>query len=130
MTNRLSLALPFLLAFAFQACQPGPVSRVGLDAHPADVDLSQDSSWTILTAAIDSAMAEGAIPGAVLLLARNGQVLGHEAFGVQDPITGDPMDKDGLFRICSMTKATTATAAMILWERGQIGRMTRLSIPA
>lgn len=121
MTNQLSLALPLLLAFAFEACQPGPVSRVGLNADPADVDLAQDSSWTTLTAAIDSAIAEGAIPGAVLLLARDGQVLGHEAFGVQDPTIGDPMDKDGLFRICSMTKATTATAAMILWERGQIG---------
>ena len=101
MTNRLPLALPLLLAFAFQACQPGPVSRVGLNADPADVDLAKDSSWTALTAAIDSAMAEGAIPGAVLLLARDGHVLGHKAFGVQDPITGDPMEKDGLFRICS-----------------------------
>ena len=50
-----------------------------------------------------------------------GQVVGHQAFGVKDPHSGEPMDKDGLFRICSMTKAVTATAAMILWERGQLG---------
>ena len=32
-----------------------------------------------------------------------------------------PDDHRRLFRICSMTKAITSMAAMVLWERGQIG---------
>ena len=70
MLTRSPLALPLLLVFTLQACQPGSVKRVGLNANPAMVDLSEDTSWTALTAAIDSAMDKGAIPGAVLLLAR------------------------------------------------------------
>lgn len=113
--------LSLFLALALLACQPETKERVGLDVTPISLDLSQDTSWSILATAIESAIDTGAIPGAVLLLARDGQVIGHQAFGVKDPHSGEPMDKDDLFRICSMTKATTTIAALVLWERGQIG---------
>ena len=54
-------------------------------------------------------------------MARNGEILGHEAFGEADPLVGDPMTTDAQFRICSQTKAITSMAAMVLWERGQLG---------
>ena len=110
-----------VVALALHACQRGTERRVGLNAEPSSLDLKQDSTWSALATAIESDIDKGTIPGAVLLLARDGQVVGHQAFGVKDPHSGEPMDKDGLFRICSMTKATTTTAAMILWERGQLG---------
>ena len=109
------------IALVFHACQPGPEARVGLNIEPVALDLSKDSTWSTLAAAIESDIDKGTIPGAVLLLARDGQLVGHQAFGFKDPLSEKPMDKDGLFRICSMTKAITATAAMILWERGQLG---------
>ena len=110
-----------VVALALHACQRGTEMRVGLNAEPSSLDLKQDSTWSALATAIESDIDKGTIPGTVLLLARDGQVVGHQAFGVKDPHSGEPMDKDGLFRICSMTKATTTTAAMILWERGQLG---------
>ena len=110
-----------VISLAFHSCQRSTGKRVGLNAEPVALDLTQDHTWSALATAIESEIDNGTIPGAVLLLARDGQVVGHQAFGVKDPHSGEPMDKDGLFRICSMTKAVTATAAMILWERGQLG---------
>ena len=55
---------------------------------------------------------------AVLLTARDGQVVLHRAYGESDPLTGKKMETSSLFRICSQSKAITSTAAMILWERG------------
>jgi CubicO group peptidase (beta-lactamase class C family) len=39
------------------------------------------------------------IPGAVVMIARNGKVVYQEAFGVRDPATGAPMQKDTIFRM-------------------------------
>ncbi|HEY3916941.1 MAG TPA: serine hydrolase domain-containing protein [Stellaceae bacterium] len=57
----------------------------------------------------------GAVPGLVTLIARRGElhvdVIGNKALGGRDP-----MRRDTLFRITSMTKPVTAVAAMILVE--------------
>jgi hypothetical protein len=60
------------------------------------------------------------IPGAVIMIARNGKVVYHEAFGVQDPATGKPMQKDSIFRMYSMTKPITGVAVLMLMEEGKI----------
>jgi CubicO group peptidase (beta-lactamase class C family) len=56
----------------------------------------------------------GAVPGAVTLLARRGEVvvdtIGAKAAG------GAPMQRDTIFRVASMIKPITAVAAMILVE--------------
>jgi CubicO group peptidase (beta-lactamase class C family) len=59
------------------------------------------------------------IPGAVALIARNDRVAYFESFGARDPIAGDAMQKDALFRIYSMTKPIVSVAAMMLWEEGR-----------
>src|SRR6185437_9728183 len=57
----------------------------------------------------------GLAPGVITLIERRGEthvdVIGNKALGGRDP-----MRRDTLFRITSMTKAITATAAMILVE--------------
>jgi CubicO group peptidase (beta-lactamase class C family) len=65
------------------------------------------------------------LPGAVVMIARNGQIAYQEAFGVRDPETGAPMQKDSIFRLQSMTKPITAVAVLMLMEEGKI----RLSDP-
>ena len=60
----------------------------------------------------------GKIPGAVALVARKGQIVYFEAFGVRDKSTGEAMPKDTIFRIYSMTKPITSVAAMMLYEEG------------
>src|ERR1700689_586332 len=57
----------------------------------------------------------GEVPGLVLLLSRYGAV--HtEVLGSRSRETREPMQRDTLFRITSMTKPITAVAAMILVE--------------
>ena len=59
---------------------------------------------------------------AVLLAARRGKVVFHEAWG---PLTwrqgSAPMQKDSIFRVASITKPMTSTAAMMLVEDGRLG---------
>jgi CubicO group peptidase (beta-lactamase class C family) len=57
----------------------------------------------------------GAVPGLVTLLSRRGEV--HvDAIGTKAIGGSDPMRRDTIFRIASMTKPVTAAAAMILVE--------------
>ena len=60
------------------------------------------------------------IAGAVALVIHHGKVAYQGAFGKQDVEAGIPMSPDTIFRIASMTKPITSTAAMILVERGRI----------
>src|SRR5262245_56637629 len=58
---------------------------------------------------------EGGLPGLVTLLHRRGET--HvEALGRKSFESDEPMRRDTLFRIASMTKPITAAAAMILVE--------------
>lgn len=63
---------------------------------------------------------EGAISGAVTLVARHDRVLALAAVGVSDLATQRPMRKDDLFWIASMTKPMTAMAVMMLVDEGKL----------
>ena len=58
------------------------------------------------------------IPGAVALIARHGKIVYSKSFGMRDMETHDPMEKDDIFRIASMSKAITSVAVMMLYEKG------------
>jgi CubicO group peptidase (beta-lactamase class C family) len=60
----------------------------------------------------------GEIPGAVALIAKNGKIAYHKSFGFSDIDSQNPMKKNSIFRIASMTKAITTAGVMILHERG------------
>lgn len=62
----------------------------------------------------------GRLPGALMVIARDGKVVYRESVGYADLENGVPMDEDVVFRIYSMTKAITTTAAMILIEEGRL----------
>ena len=62
----------------------------------------------------------GRLPGAVLLIARKGKIAYYEAFGYRDRDRGLQMARDSIFRIYSMTKPITVTAAMMLQEEGRL----------
>ena len=71
-----------------------------------------------IDAVINAEIASGKIPGAVALVARNGQLAYFKSFGFADIDAQIPMQKDSIFRLASMTKAITSVGAMILYERG------------
>ena len=62
---------------------------------------------------------DGDLPGIVALVARNGKIVLHEAYGMADNESGRKMKKDDIFRIASQSKAITSTAVMMLWEDGK-----------
>lgn len=59
-------------------------------------------------------------PGGVLLIARQGNILYHKAFGNADLENNAPMQPDMIFRIGSITKQFTAVAILQLAEAGKL----------
>ncbi len=59
------------------------------------------------------------LPGIVALVARNGTIVLHKAYGMADNTSSRKMKEDDIFRIASQTKAITSTAVMMLWEEGK-----------
>jgi CubicO group peptidase (beta-lactamase class C family) len=60
----------------------------------------------------------GELVGAVSLVSRRGKIVYFNAAGYADAEAKKPMQRDTIFRIFSMTKAITTTAAMMLYEEG------------
>jgi CubicO group peptidase (beta-lactamase class C family) len=67
------------------------------------------------------AVDDKAIAGVVALATDRNGVFYRGAFGMADIALARPMTTDALFRIASMTKAITSTAAMQLVEAGRFG---------
>jgi len=63
------------------------------------------------------------IPGAVVVVARNGKLVYRQAIGYQDREAKTPMKTDSIFRIFSMTKPISSVAVMMLAEEGKIDLM-------
>src|SRR6516162_3854366 len=72
-----------------------------------------------IDAALRGAVERKDVPGVVALVTDRRRVLYQGAFGVADVATGRALTADALFRIASMTKAITSTAAMQLIEQGK-----------
>jgi CubicO group peptidase (beta-lactamase class C family) len=62
----------------------------------------------------------GDIPGAVVMVARNGRVVYERAFGFASAADRTPMTTRTLFRLASMTKPVTSVATMQLAEQGRL----------
>lgn len=58
--------------------------------------------------------------GGVTLLARNGRIVDWQAYGHRDLARREPIRKDSIFRIYSMTKTVTSVAVMLLVEEGKL----------
>jgi CubicO group peptidase (beta-lactamase class C family) len=69
----------------------------------------------------------GEIPGAVVMLLRDGKVFYERAFGYADRDRGAKMTTDTVFWIASMSKPVTAVAAMTLAEAGQLDLQEKVS---
>jgi CubicO group peptidase (beta-lactamase class C family) len=61
---------------------------------------------------------KGTIPGVTVMVARRGQIGWFEAIGRQNPAASQPMAKNTIFRIFSMTKPIVSLGVMMLLEDG------------
>ncbi len=86
---------------------------------PEQIGLSSERLGRI-TATVTADVERGAIPGAVLAIARGGRVAYAEAIGYRDKDANATMRLDTIFRIASMTKPMVSVAAMQLAEEGRL----------
>ncbi|MEO1694323.1 MAG: serine hydrolase domain-containing protein [Pseudomonadota bacterium] len=84
---------------------------------PEDVGMSTSRLARIAPALLRDVGA-ARIPGAVVGVARAGQIVFLEGVGYRDPINKAPMMPDALFSIASMTKPMVSAVAMQLAEEG------------
>jgi len=76
---------------------------------------SKDPIATAMAAIVEA----GVLAGAATLVWRDGQVVQTAAVGWRDIEARLPMERSTLFRIASMTKPITSTAALMLLEEGR-----------
>jgi CubicO group peptidase (beta-lactamase class C family) len=74
-----------------------------------------------VTGLLQSEVRQGGLQAASILIARRGKIVLHEGFGHSSPQPGSPPVKpDSVYIVASLTKPVTATALMILVERGEV----------
>lgn len=72
-----------------------------------------------IVSALETIVSAGALAGAVTLIWRKGEIVQSAAVGWRDVESRLPMRRDTIFRIASMTKPITSTAAFMLMEEGK-----------
>jgi len=98
--------------------QPMAAPAVQL-SNPADVGMSA-ARLDKLSAAFSKEVADKALPGVTIMVARKGKLVYAQAFGQRDAAKPDAMALNSIFRIYSMTKPFASVAAMILVEDGKL----------
>ncbi|MGH7462377.1 MAG: serine hydrolase domain-containing protein, partial [Longimicrobiales bacterium] len=88
-------------------------------ARPEDTGVSSERLER-LTGAFQRYVDENRLPGAVVLIARNGKVIYLKAFGQRDRESKSVMREDAIFRIASQSKALVSVGALMLQEEGAL----------
>lgn len=83
--------------------------------------IATDPMQARIDAALNSALEDRRLVGAVVIVARRGEIIYRQAAGLADREAGVPMRTDALFRLSSVTKPITSAAALALVAQGRIG---------
>jgi CubicO group peptidase (beta-lactamase class C family) len=87
-------------------------------AQPSSVGLSAERLG-VLDAAMQSRVDSMDKAGIVVLIAKDGKVVHHKAFGAADIESRLPMKPDSIVRLHTMTKPITSVALLTLYEQGK-----------
>ncbi len=115
--NRHQLAGALLGALA---CAPVVSQSTLRTGSPDEVGMSESILRSGITL-FEEAVAADDLRGAVLLVARQGVIVLHEALGWRDVDRQEPMEKDTLFRMASNTKPVVAAAVITLVDYKKLG---------
>ena len=121
LTLRLGIQAPILESQEAQTLSYGVPEDVGMSA-------------AVLSGALgvyEEAIERGELVGAVVLVARKGRIILHEALGWRDKEQGLPMERNSLFRMASNTKPLVSTGIAKLVEQGRLAYsdLVRTHIP-
>jgi CubicO group peptidase (beta-lactamase class C family) len=87
-------------------------------AKPEQVGMSQ-AKLELVNARVQRLVDEQKLAGAITVVARRGEVVHFETFGLRDIGAKKAMERDTIMRFYSMTKPITSVAAMILYDEGK-----------
>lgn len=99
-----AVGLLFVSPFIANTVSAAEIEKARLDAIAADMQARVDASK---------------LSGAVIMIAKDGEIQMNQAFGNQIVEDSTPMSTDSIFRIFSMTKPVTGTALMMLYDEGK-----------
>src|SRR3954454_11302469 len=106
-------------ALAISVALPAAAQGIPKAQSPEEVGFVA-SRLKRLSDRLEEGVKNNEIPGAVVLIARNGKIALFDAYGFRDKEAKAPMKTDAIFRIASMTKPIVSVAAMILAEEGKL----------
>ena len=117
--SRRAAILLTALAATVPAAHLSAQGTVVTRGNPAEVGMSAG----VLAGGValyEEAVERGDLVGAVLLVAKDGKVVLHEAVGWRDKARGVPMEPNTLFRMASNTKPVVAAGVAMLVEDGKL----------
>jgi CubicO group peptidase (beta-lactamase class C family) len=113
----------FMLSFVFvpsaHALAQAPALAAAAESDPGTLGFSA-SRLARIAPWYQTQIDAGALPGAVVAIARNGKLAYLQSIGFQDRAKTVPMKPDSIFWLASMTKAVTSVAALMLVEEGKL----------
>lgn len=95
-----------------------PYKNLIVASNPEEVGMSSERLQR-MDQVLNEYIKMNAIPGAVVMVVRNGKVAHYKAYGYSDVEKKTALKRDDIFRIASQTKAITSLAVMMLWEEGK-----------
>src|ERR1700760_1704950 len=117
--NRLvNVSVFALLAFSI-ACG-APASAADLPTSTPEAEGMSAEKLAKVGDVMNGFIKDKKITGGIVLVARNGKLVFQETYGLRNLDGKLPVERDTIFRIYSMSKAITSTAAMMLVEAGKL----------
>src|SRR3569833_1387984 len=112
--NRYLIALLILFVFIVYASPIYAQSKILAEAAPSAGGFSA-ARLARLDSGMQAWVKQKWVNGSAVLIARHGKIVFYKAHGFNDMDTKAPLDKTGIFRIASQTKALTVVSVMMLW---------------
>ena len=122
MKKTIVMIATMITCVALNAAKAAPLP----EAKPDDVGFSQQG-LARLDDFFAREIAAKRVPGAVVAIARDGQLVHYKAYGQLDAAKGTPMPLDTVFALASMTKPMAAVAGLMLMEQGRLPLQAELA---
>jgi CubicO group peptidase (beta-lactamase class C family) len=116
MKKHLLFSLLLLSSAGASAQQAAPATLRA--AAPTSVGISTEGLQGI-DKLLQEVTADGRVPGAIALVARDGKIVYRKGVGYSDVAAKKPMSADAIVRIASQTKAITSIGLMLLYDESK-----------
>jgi CubicO group peptidase (beta-lactamase class C family) len=116
---KLHLTVPVSLLLIFSCSAPTEKKSSVIDQATPEAAGFSSQRLARLDSTMNNWVKKGWINGAVGLVIRHGKIAYYKSSGYNDLEAKTALDKEGIFRIASQTKAITSAAVMMLYEEGK-----------